>query len=199
MLRYRSCACALCIHVQYDRQMGAEMEPFNLKAERDTGYFDESGGYVWKDRKDDKVMDAWLAEVDEEKIVSHRAKAAAAAVDDGVPFVPPTRPELFATVLANLKPGETVPTALRRLRGGGGGGGGGGGWREKLAAAKAAKAGNAVGGQASSVAPTAATPETKVAFDALTEAADILMGQGMTFIYQEKREKLEERAAALAR
>lgn len=178
--------------MQYNREMGETMEPFNLKEERGQGYFDESAGFVWRSKKDDKVLDPWLAHVDADNIVSYAAAAAKrAAAEEGAPFVPPPKRDLFATVLSHLKAGETVPTALRRLKGGGTGAGAAPtGWRAKLAATKAGKA---AGGE------TFASPEDKAAFEALTESADMLMGQGATYVFQERKEQLANRLTALSR
>lgn len=44
-------------------EAGVAFEPFNLKAERSEGYFDESGEYVRK-KKGDEEPDAWLDDLD---------------------------------------------------------------------------------------------------------------------------------------
>ncbi|CAN0564143.1 unnamed protein product, partial [Ectocarpus sp. 12 AP-2014] len=45
-------------------EAGDPIEPFNLRNERDMGYFDTNGNFVWK--QEDSERDAWLAEMDEE-------------------------------------------------------------------------------------------------------------------------------------
>ena len=44
-------------------EAGYAIEPFNMRAERSEGHFDESFNYVWN-RKDDDLHDAWLKETD---------------------------------------------------------------------------------------------------------------------------------------
>lgn len=41
------------------------MEPFNLKGEREEGYFDKTGNFIW--RKEDNRTDAWLGSLDQEE------------------------------------------------------------------------------------------------------------------------------------
>lgn len=48
--------------------IGEVMEPFNLKEERETGFYDESGNYVFRDEKHQEV-DAWVADLDEATMV----------------------------------------------------------------------------------------------------------------------------------
>jgi hypothetical protein len=174
--------------------MGGEIEPFNLKAERGQGFFDESAGFIWRSTKDDSVKDAWLSEVDDQKVMAYRAaaakQAAAAAAVPDAPLL--SKRELLAIVVENLVAGETVPAALRRLKGGNSRDAAGTGWRAKLAAAKLAKEAKVAG------VVKAEGPASSPAFDALTEASDALMGLGMTFIYQDRRERLADRLASMA-
>jgi hypothetical protein len=47
----------LCYSIQYN-EVGEALEPFNLKGEREEGYFDVNGNFVW--RQQGEEPDAWL-------------------------------------------------------------------------------------------------------------------------------------------
>lgn len=53
------------------------MEPFNLKGEREEGYFDKTGNFVW--RKEEGKADAWLGALDTEEDMEAMIGEAAAA------------------------------------------------------------------------------------------------------------------------
>ncbi|KAJ7519515.1 hypothetical protein O6H91_20G042600 [Diphasiastrum complanatum] len=94
---------------------GVPLEPFNLKQEREEGYFDAEGNYV-EYRLDREFKDAWLdsAEVDtrfaEKHLgeVSEDEEAALSSGDIG---------KIKRRIADALLPGETVLQALRRLKG----------------------------------------------------------------------------------
>eukprot|EP01138_Halocafeteria_seosinensis_P011212 gb/GECG01011453.1/.p1 GENE.gb/GECG01011453.1/~~gb/GECG01011453.1/.p1 ORF type:complete len:513 (+),score=135.87 gb/GECG01011453.1/:1-1539(+) len=115
-------------HVQGERddydyrvEDGTVFEPFNLKEERKTGYFDETGNYVRLQEKDNTASDPWLQEIDEaertgklalppvdlSKNQQEDAEQEAAAPD----FV-----TLLSTCVNVLKDGESVSEGMRRLR-----------------------------------------------------------------------------------
>jgi len=104
---------------QFDEK-GVQLEPFNLRAEMEEGYFDKDGNYVESRRKDERpVRDAWLDEVDErlqtgnkEKEEGARQPAAEEDEDDGPPV---DLPALKRDVLKYLNPNETPLQALKRL------------------------------------------------------------------------------------
>jgi len=48
--------------------IGEVMEPFNLKEERENGYYDDGGNYVSRDEH--KEVDAWVADLDEATMVN---------------------------------------------------------------------------------------------------------------------------------
>ena len=57
-------------------EAGEAIEPFNLKNERDDGYFDENENYVFKKEKGE--IDAWVAGMDEvsmERAIGEAAQA----------------------------------------------------------------------------------------------------------------------------
>jgi hypothetical protein len=47
--------------------IGEVMEPFNLKEERENGFYDEGGNYVFRDERQE--VDAWVADLDEATMV----------------------------------------------------------------------------------------------------------------------------------
>lgn len=68
-------------------EAGERMEPFNLKGEREEGYFDKTGNFIW--RKEDNRTDAWLGSLDQEEEMEAMIGQAALAkrkkwVGDGV-------------------------------------------------------------------------------------------------------------------
>jgi hypothetical protein len=58
--------------------VGEIIEPFNLKGERDEGFFDTTGNFVW--RKQREEPDAWIANMDEAAMEDAIGQAAAAHV-----------------------------------------------------------------------------------------------------------------------
>ena len=62
--------------------MGKEMEPFNLKEEREQGHFDaETGSFVWRDKGGDgnEAGDEWLQAMNESEAGMEEAIGQAAA------------------------------------------------------------------------------------------------------------------------
>jgi len=50
-----------------DDSEGVPIEPFHLRNEREEGYYDKDGAYVWKNKnEEEEEEDAWLAAMDEE-------------------------------------------------------------------------------------------------------------------------------------
>ena len=60
---------------QYD-EGGVTIEPFNLKSDRDAGYFDENMNFVF--RKEKGEIDNWLANMDESEMEKAIGEAALA-------------------------------------------------------------------------------------------------------------------------
>lgn len=172
---------------------GQAFEPFNLRSERNEGFFDESGNYTWK-KKTAEDYDPWLDELDamdpkERKRLQEIAarKAGAGGRGDGEDDdedegsskggddVPPepeaedlpatARVAHLSVLYTSVREGETVAGALRRLG------------ATSRASTKAAGKG---------------APKTQEAldFDALTEAADALLTNGMVDIYSTQRRAL---------
>ncbi|RYH21682.1 hypothetical protein EON65_20265 [archaeon] len=101
------------------------MEPFNLKNEREGGFFDENMNYVFK--KEVGEMDAWVAGLSEAEMEAAIGEAALAekkrlalrarkeAEADSRPHLTPL--ELKHELLAIMQRGETVSATMRRLSG----------------------------------------------------------------------------------
>ena len=94
-----------------------KITPFNLKEEQQEGTFSKDGDFVWN--KKDEVKDAWLDDVDRQKVRGRteaevaRAEAAAEAEDEAQAAY--SEQASYRSLAEFLKPGETVARALRRL------------------------------------------------------------------------------------
>lgn len=167
-----------------DEEYGVKLEAFNLKEERQQGYFDEAGTYVENKNEDEDATDAWLTS-DEAKVVDaatrrkiEEAEARRAEAEAAAPLTATQIARLQWQVARLLQPGETVARALKRL--GGQGHAHRAGKRAKKAAASAEPARN---------------PADNEKFDALTEAASTLMDSGETDVYTQDRGYFERSAA----
>jgi hypothetical protein len=186
-------------------EAGQAFEPFNLRAEREDGYFDESGNYHWKKKGADDY-DPWLQELDSMDPKARRAlqerTAEVAGDDDGGggegddedgskggggddDELPPEAPAEDLPPAARVghltrlweavREGETVSDALRRLG----------------AASRAAAKAAAAGGSSSSGSRKGAPPTAEQAsFDGFVEAADALLTNGMVDVYSAGRRDL---------
>jgi CD2 antigen cytoplasmic tail-binding protein 2 len=102
---------------------GVPIEPFNLRAEREAGYFDAAGNYVER-RREARVRDPWLEQYDQQ-VRTNKSRALAAPPARSRPAADEEQeekgagPEEVGRVRAAfeelLQAGETVSTALRRL------------------------------------------------------------------------------------
>lgn len=101
------------------------MEAFNLRDERDGGFFDENMNYVFKKEKGE--VDAWVAEMDEatmEQAIGEAARAVKRKAEEREreearealkEYVPSIR--LKQELLSFMRPKETVSATMRRLSG----------------------------------------------------------------------------------
>ena len=97
-----------------DVDMGYELEPFNMKSERENGRFLENGRYIPNKAKDDEgFLDGPI--YIPKKFVSKYAKKKGDDSDDSDDT--PDEVMLWETVVNHLKPGETVTEAIARLGG----------------------------------------------------------------------------------
>ena len=101
-------------------EAGYAIEPFNMRAERSEGHFDESFNYVWN-RKDDDLHDAWLKETDgataesDEKVQKRREILRRQRATQDEPAAPAADLPTLRRALALLQPGESTARALKRL------------------------------------------------------------------------------------
>lgn len=101
---------------------GIKIIPFNLKAERESGHFDQSGHYVENEFEENR--DAWLDELEEaekdlkrdvqkgEKKTFNKVEIAEFDDDEKIDML-----ELKRSIVSILQPKEQVRHALKRLRG----------------------------------------------------------------------------------
>ncbi|GFR41660.1 hypothetical protein Agub_g2402, partial [Astrephomene gubernaculifera] len=117
--------------LEVEEEDGIKFEPFNLKQEREEGFFDEDGNYVFRKQageEGDEEKDAWLdsgetkvvSEAVRQRIEAQRAQAEAAA--RRAPLTERQIAQRKADMAAIMQPGETVTRALKRLGGAGGAG-----------------------------------------------------------------------------
>lgn len=114
----------LSVVVQFN-DAGEVLEAFNLRDERDGGFFDENMNYVFKKEKGE--VDAWVAGMDEaamEQAIGEAARAVKRKAAEREKeeeqealkeFVPSIR--LKQELLSYMNPKETVTAAMRRLSG----------------------------------------------------------------------------------
>ncbi|KAI9099822.1 hypothetical protein DFS34DRAFT_648769 [Phlyctochytrium arcticum] len=158
-----------------------KITPFNMKEELQDGNFDESGHYIRK-RDELSMHDKWLQNLSTEEIAKakqaqdrHREKLNMMNADSMDSQSPA---ELWQKILGILESKETLPKAMRRLAG------------PKKGKRQQRKKTGVVVPQEQSPAEKQAEVN-KEALNALTECADILMGQGSVDIYDMTKEQIE--------
>ncbi|KAI3429814.1 hypothetical protein D9Q98_010127 [Chlorella vulgaris] len=176
--------------LEQEEEDGIKLEAFNLKEEREKGYFDDSGNYVEREDKDaeEDARDAWL-QSGEANVVSDevRRKIQAAqrkAAEDEAAAGP-----MSATQIARLQfqasqllqPGESVAAALKRLGG-----------HSRRPAKRSRRGGDQPSDMAADVSHD---PAAKEQFNKLTEAAMQLMDAGENDVYSQNKEYFERAAA----
>ena len=162
------------------------LDAFNMRSEQEEGQFDEQGNYVRKAVDPDAVYDTWLEGLSRKDI--RQAKEAADKreeerklrdrITDGI-----LTADLLKTLLMHLLRGETVLEALARI---------GNGVRRKPKW-QTSKRRDKQKNQTEDVEMTEDNSGEKAkveAIEALTGAADLLMGRGETDIYDTERELL---------
>jgi CD2 antigen cytoplasmic tail-binding protein 2 len=160
------------------------LDAFNMQNEQEEGRFDDQGNFVRKAADADAKYDNWLDDVSKKDI--RAAKAAADKrdaerkekdrMDDSI-----LTSDVLKTIITHLERGETTLEALARL---------GKGLRRKP---KWQNKKNKKKDTAEDTEMTDENPEEasrKQAIDAITGAADILMGRGQVDIYDTEREML---------
>ncbi|KAJ5357722.1 hypothetical protein N7541_004880 [Penicillium brevicompactum] len=176
---------------EVDKELGAGakkkhaplLDAFNMTTEQEEGRFDETGNYVRKAVDPDAVHDSWLDGVSKTDI--KKAKEAADQRDqerkakdrenDSV-----LTADILTTLITNLERGETILEALARL---------GKGLRRKPKWQNK-KNKKSVSEDTEMAEEDPNEVARKKAIDAVTGAADILMGRGQEQIYDTEREVL---------
>ncbi|KAJ5115283.1 hypothetical protein NUU61_001042 [Penicillium alfredii] len=161
------------------------LDAFNMRTEQEEGRFDDQGNYVRKAADPDAVHDTWMDGLSKKDI--RKAKEAAEKreverkekdrADDSV-----LTSDVLTTIITHLERGETILEALARL---------GKGLQRKPK--WQAKKKNKKNGTSEDTEMTEDNPEEaarKEAINAVTGAADILMGRGQADIYDTERELL---------
>ncbi|PRW60637.1 CD2 antigen cytoplasmic tail-binding 2 [Chlorella sorokiniana] len=175
--------------LEHEEEDGIKLEAFNLKEEREKGYFDDAGNYVEREDKDEAELaqDAWL-QSDEAKVVSEEVRRkieerqrreAAAEAAGPLSATQIARLQFAASQL--LQPGETVAAGLKRLGG-----------HSRRPAKRSKTRGGEAADMAADVAPD---PAAKEQFNKLTEVAMQLMDAGEADVYTQNKEYFERAAA----
>ncbi|KAJ5793176.1 uncharacterized protein N7503_009154 [Penicillium pulvis] len=161
------------------------LDAFNMSTEQEEGQFDESGNYVRKAVDPDAVYDSWLDGVSKKDI--QKAKDAAEKreeerkeqdrVNDSV-----LTSDVLKTIIIHLERGETILEALARL--------GKGLKRKPKWQNKKKNKKNSITEDTEMTDENPDEANRKKAIDAITGAADILMGRDQPEIYDTERELL---------
>lgn len=161
------------------------LDAFNMSTEQEEGQFDESGNYVRKAVDPDAVYDSWLDGVSKKDI--QKAKDAAEKresdrkeqdrVNDSI-----LTADVLKTIILHLERGETILEALARL--------GKGLKRKPKWQNKKKNRKNSITEDTEMTDENPDEANRKKAIDAITGAADILMGRDQPEIYDTERELL---------
>lgn len=102
-----------------DVEDGIQFTPFNMRTEMEEGRFDADGTYI--PNKSDDIQDNWIDDVDWSKVKETEKlaeKRRNAEMKEKVPDETVDEIDVYRQMLALMKPGETVQSAIRRLGGG---------------------------------------------------------------------------------
>lgn len=107
--------------VNYDENAELEdegilIEPFNLKQEREEGYFDASGNYVEYVNKNE-IKDAWLDSVVVDMAYSEKIQKEVTTEEEYQELSSEELGKIKRSIADVLQPGETIIQALKRLKG----------------------------------------------------------------------------------
>ncbi|KAK8947722.1 hypothetical protein KSP40_PGU010361 [Platanthera guangdongensis] len=95
---------------------GIEIEPFNLKQEKEEGYFDENGNYV-EYRHEQEIQDAWLDTVSTESRFTGKIPERKIAAEEYEDLSSEEMRMMKMRIINILQPRETIIQALKRLKG----------------------------------------------------------------------------------
>lgn len=179
--------------LEVEEEDGIKLEAFNLKEERQKGYFDDAGNYVENEEDEETdATDAWLAS-DGAKTVDAKTlkkikeqERRLAEAEAAAPLTAIQIARLQWHISKILKPGETVAGGLKRL-------GGAIGQHHRPIGKRANKRNKAeiIGNKITSI----VNPKDKEEFDQLTEAASALVDSGETEVYGQDKNYFERCAA----
>ncbi|ONK74039.1 uncharacterized protein A4U43_C03F2160 [Asparagus officinalis] len=95
---------------------GIEIEPFNLKQEREEGYFDASGNYV-EYVGQNQIKDAWLDNVVVDSTYAEKIPKTTIQNEEYQDLSSEDIGKIKRSIANVLQPGETIIQALKRLKG----------------------------------------------------------------------------------
>ncbi|MQM17055.1 hypothetical protein Taro_050022 [Colocasia esculenta] len=95
---------------------GIKIEPFNLKQEREEGYFDTEGNYVEYVAKDE-IKDAWLDNIEVDPTLAEKKYEKTTQEEEYEDLSSEDIGKMKRRIANALRPGETVLQALKRLKG----------------------------------------------------------------------------------
>jgi len=179
--------------LEVEEEDGIKLEAFNLKEERQKGYFDDAGNYVENEQNEETdATDAWLTS-EEAKIVDAKTlekikeqERRLAEAEAAAPLTAVHISRLQWQIFKILKPGETVAGGLKRL------GGALGQLHRPLG--KRANKRNKPELTGNKTIPDI-DPKSKEQFDQLTEASSALVNSGEIEVYGQDKEYFERCAA----
>merc|ERR1712032_1760714 len=93
-----------------------KITPFNLKEEQQEGSFSKDGNFVWN--KKDEVKDAWLDDVDMQKVREKTTEEKEAEEAEDEAQANYSEFNNYKQMIELMRPGESVAKSLRRLGGG---------------------------------------------------------------------------------
>ncbi|KAJ5239408.1 hypothetical protein N7468_004027 [Penicillium chermesinum] len=161
------------------------IDAFNMKAEQEEGRFDEAGNYIRKAADPDAQHDSWLEGVSKKDIRKAKEAAEKREAEEREKELREDQvstSDALKTIISYLERGETILDALARL-------GKGLPRKPKWQNKKKTKQSNAPEDTEMSEENPVHVSKRK-AIEALTGAADILMGQDQPTIYDTERELL---------
>jgi CD2 antigen cytoplasmic tail-binding protein 2 len=184
--------------LEIEEEDGIKLEAFNLKEERQKGYFDaETGNYVENEQDEEAdATDAWLAS-DEAKTVDAKTlekikeqQRRLAEAEAAAPLTAVQIARLQWQISKILKPGETVAGGLKRL-------GGAIGQHRRPIGKRANKRNKSEGkdDKTTELSASVPDPKDKEHFDQLTEASSALVDSGETEVYGQDKNYFERCAA----
>ncbi|KAL9252097.1 SUPPRESSOR OF ABI3-5-like protein [Drosera capensis] len=106
------------LHENYEDfvEDGIQIEPFNLKREREEGYFDAEGNFVeYVNEKEEK--DAWLDSVEVDPKLAKKVSNMKKDVQEDPDLSSDDVGQIKRRIADVLEPGETILYALKRLKG----------------------------------------------------------------------------------